>query len=288
VTPAADFYVVSKNLVDPDVNTSTWTLTVTGTVDHPITLTYDQLRALPSMQVERTLECISNDVGGDLMSNGLWTGVRIADLARMVNPLPLTALLRFTCADGYTESMPLERALGPDALLVYELDGAPLPPKHGYPARILGAGTYGMKNPKWVTEIQFARSAAPGFWEQQGWNPDAIVQTMARIDTPTDGATLKTGALSIAGVAFAGDRGIKSVELSGDGGTSWQPAVLLPPVLPNVWTFWQTTWQPKTPGAYTVVVRAVDGTGQPQTGANAETFPVGVTGYHQIRVNVAG
>jgi hypothetical protein len=206
----------------------------------------------------------------------------------MVNPLPLTALLRFTCADGYTESMPLERALGPDALLVYELDGAPLPPKHGYPARILGAGTYGMKNPKWVTEIQFARSTAPGFWEQQGWNPDAFVQTMARIDTPTDGATLKTGALSIAGVAFAGDRGIKSVELSGDGGTSWQPAALLPPILPNVWTFWQTTWQPKTPGAYTVVVRAVDGTGQPQTGANADTFPVGATGYHQIRVNVAG
>jgi DMSO/TMAO reductase YedYZ molybdopterin-dependent catalytic subunit len=185
-----------------------------------MTFTYDQLRALPSIQVERTLECISNDVGGDLMSNGVWTGVRLADLARLVNLLPLTSLLRFSCTDGYTESMPLDRALDPNAILAYELDGVPLPAKHGFPARILGFGTYGMKNPKWVTEIQFARSTAPGFWEQQGWNPDAIVQNMARIDTPTDGSSLNAGQQAIAGVAFAGDRGIKSVDLSVDGGST--------------------------------------------------------------------
>jgi DMSO/TMAO reductase YedYZ molybdopterin-dependent catalytic subunit len=288
VTPVADFYVVSKNLVDPVVDQKGWTLTVTGTVDHPLTFTYDQLRALPSVQVERTLECISNDVGGDLLSNGVWTGVRLADLARLVSPLPLTSLLRFSCTDGYTESMPLDRALNPSAILAYDLDGAPLPPKHGFPARILGFGTYGMKNPKWVTEIQFARSTAPGFWEQQGWNPDAIVQTMARIDTPTDGSSVKSSQLTVAGVAFAGDRGIKSVELSSDGGMTWQPATLLPPVIPNVWTFWRADWTPGRLGATTLVVRAVDGTGQPQTGASADTFPVGATGYHQVRVNVAG
>jgi DMSO/TMAO reductase YedYZ molybdopterin-dependent catalytic subunit len=286
VTQPADFYVVSKNLIDPLVNGATWTLTVTGMVDHPRTFTYDQLRALPSVQVQRTLECISNEVGGDLMSNGIWTGVKLADLTLLVSPLPNTSLLHFSCADGYTESMPIERAMDPNSILAYDLDGAPLPQKHGFPARILGTGTYGMKNPKWVTEIQFARSAAPGFWEQQGWNPDAIIQTMARIDTPTDGATFAAGKQIIAGVAFAGDRGIQKVEVSTDGGTTWTPASLIPPVAPNVWSFWQSTWQPPSTGNYTIVARATDGTGTVQTKDNADTYPVGATGYHVIHVVV--
>jgi DMSO/TMAO reductase YedYZ molybdopterin-dependent catalytic subunit len=287
VTRPADFYVVSKNLIDPQVDQASWTLTVTGTVDHPRTFTYTQLRALPSVQIQRTLECISNEVGGALMSNGVWTGVKLADLAHLVNPLPLTSLLHFSCSDGYTESMPIERAMDPNSLLAYDLDGAPLPQKHGFPARILGTGTYGMKNPKWVTEIQFARSAAPGFWEQQGWNPDAIIQTMARIDTPTDGSTLAGGKQTIAGVAFAGDRGIQKVEVSSDGGTTWNSAEVIPPVTPNVWSFWQATWQPAKRGSYTLVVRATDGTGKLQTGASSDTFPVGATGYHLIQVVVA-
>jgi DMSO/TMAO reductase YedYZ molybdopterin-dependent catalytic subunit len=287
ITSAADFYVVSKNLIDPVVDQAGWSLAISGNVDHPQTLSYAQLRALPSVQVERTLECISNEVGGDLMSNGVWTGVRLADLVRVVNPQPTSAFVNFVCTDGYTEFMSMEQALDPNVILAYDLDGAPLPQKHGFPVRILRTGTYGMKNPKWVTGIQFGGSAEPGFWEQQGWNPDAIVQTMSRIDTPIDGATLKTGPQTIAGVAFAGDRGIQKVEVSSDGGKTWSPATLIPPVAPNQWSFWQIPWQPAAPGSYTLIARATDGTGKPQTSDDAETFPVGATGYHSIRVAVA-
>jgi DMSO/TMAO reductase YedYZ molybdopterin-dependent catalytic subunit len=143
-------------------------------------LTYADLLALPPVATYRTLECISNEVGGDLMSNGWWTGVRLGDVLQLVGVQPDATALRFTSVDDYTETMSLAQALDPDTLLAYALSGKPLPAKHGFPVRVLGAGTYGMKNPKWLARIQVAASVEPGFWEEQGWDPDAPVQTMAR------------------------------------------------------------------------------------------------------------
>jgi hypothetical protein len=269
------------------VDVGSWRLRVAGLVDHPLELRYEDLLGLPAVETYRTLECISNEVGGDLMSNGRWTGVRLADLLQQAGLRAGAAAIAFKSADDYTETMALAKALDPSTLLVYHLGGQPLPAKHGFPLRVLGAGTYGMKNPKWLTQIDVAGAAEPGFWEQQGWDPDAPVQTMARIDTPTDRATVAGAEITIGGVAFAADRGIQRVEVSTDGGTSWAEAQLLPSLGPSTWTFWQLAWRPQQPGEAVLVARATDQTGQVQTDRRADTFPRGASGFHTIRVRIA-
>ncbi len=287
VTPPSDFYVVSKNLIDPVVDASTWQLSVGGLVSHSLRLSYADILRLPAQDTYRTLECISNEVGGDLISNGLWTGVRLADVLKLAGVQSRAMTVHFTSVDGYTENMSLAKALDPSTLLAYKLDGQPLPSKHGFPLRVLGTGTYGMKNPKWLTRIDVVETGQPGFWESQGWNEQAIVQTMSRIDQPPDGAVLRAATTVIQGIAFAGSRGIQRVEVSTDGGTSWKPAVIQQPLSSNTWVFWHFTWQPPRAGSYTLVVRATDGTGQVQTSRQTDTYPDGATGYHQVDVRVA-
>jgi DMSO/TMAO reductase YedYZ molybdopterin-dependent catalytic subunit len=284
VTPADEFYVVSKNLLDPELDAGKWRLHIDGLVAHPLTLSYGDLTGMPSVEMYRTLECISNEVGGDLISNGLWTGVRLADLLQRAGVQPDAKALRFTCADDYTADMPLAQALDPTTLLVYKLDGVALPAKHGYPARILATGTYGMKNPKWPTRIELLAGGSTGFWQEQGWDEQAIVQTMAEVVTPEDGARLPAGPIAVTGIAFAGARGIMSVEVSTDGGTTWSNAELLPSLGPNTWSFWRYGWQLSRPGPYTIVARATDGTGVAQTMRRTDPFPAGATGYHEIMV----
>jgi DMSO/TMAO reductase YedYZ molybdopterin-dependent catalytic subunit len=284
VTSPKDFYLVSKNLLDPELNASAWHLEVNGLVDHPLTLRYADVLALPAEDFYQTLECISNEVGGPLLSNGWWTGVRLSEVLRRAGVQAAARQLHFTSADGYSENMALERALLPTTFLVYKLDGQPLPAKHGYPLRVLSAGTYGMKNPKWLTRIEAVATALPGFWEQQGWNPDAPVQTMSRIDTPRAG-TVSAGTVDIGGVAFAGDRGIGRVELSADGGQTWRETELLPPLGPLTWVFWRAA-ATLQPGTADLVVRATDGTGQLQIAQQTDTFPSGASGYHRLRLQV--
>jgi DMSO/TMAO reductase YedYZ molybdopterin-dependent catalytic subunit len=286
VTSPQDFYVVSKNLLDPVLNADSWRLQVTGLVDHPLTLRYADVLALPAEDFYQTLECISNEVGGPLMSNGQWTGVRLAEVLRRAGVQAGARQLHFTSADGYTENMSLEQAMLPTTFLVSHLDGHPLPAKHGYPLRVLGAGTYGMKNPKWLTRIEVVPAGPAGFWEQQGWNPDAPVQTMSRIDTPKAGS-IAAGSVAIGGVAFAGDRGLQRVELSTDGGQTWRETELLPPLGPLTWVFWRTS-ATLQPGAVDLVVRATDGTGRLQTDRQTDTFPAGASGYHHVRLQVRG
>ncbi|HUX87968.1 MAG TPA: molybdopterin-dependent oxidoreductase, partial [Chloroflexota bacterium] len=276
-----------KNLVDPVVDVKSWQLSVAGLVDHPLDLSYQDVLAFPAVDAVRTLECISNEVGGDLMSNGRWTGLRLADVLHKVGVQSGASELQFTCVDGYTESMPMTKAMDPQTLLVYHLNGQPLPSKHGYPVRVLGTGTYGMKNPKWLNKIQIARTAQPGFWVAQGWSPDAIVQTMSKITTPTPDASVHVGPVTVGGVAFAGSRGIRQVEVSTDGGTSWQPAKLVSALGPFTWVLWEYNWQPTKPGKYTLVVRATDGTGVVQATRETDTFPDGATGYQRVDVPVS-
>ena len=286
VTPPDSFYVVSKNLIDPVVDAASWHLQVTGLVSHPIDLKYNEILALPAQQTYQTLECISNEVGGDLISNGLWTGTRLADILHTAGVASDATAIHFTSVDGYTDSMAVAKALDPSTLLAYKLDGQPLPSKHGFPLRVLGTGTYGMKNPKWLTKIEVVKEALPGFWEQQGWDSAAIVQTMARIDAPQSGVSLHLAPLVVEGIAFAGSRGIQRVDVSTDGGKSWNAAELKQPLGPNTWVFWQYAWQPGAAGGYTVVARAIDGTGHVQTASQAETYPSGATGYDSIDLRV--
>jgi DMSO/TMAO reductase YedYZ molybdopterin-dependent catalytic subunit len=286
VTPTDRFYVVSKNLFDPELDAANWSLKVDGLVERPFELRYNDLIAMPSMEAYRTLECISNEIGGDLISNGLWTGVRFADLLQRAGPRPGAAFILFTSIDGYTSDMPLQMAMDPDTLLAYKLNGNALPSKHGYPARILATDIYGMKNPKWLTHVQVVNSQRTGFWQQQGWDEQGIIQTMSRIDTPVGGSRVPGDEVSIGGVAFAGARDIARVEVSTDGGATWTDAKLLPSLGPSTWTLWQYLWQAVQPGVYTIVVRATDGAGTVQTVRRSDPFPSGATGYDQARIRV--
>jgi DMSO/TMAO reductase YedYZ molybdopterin-dependent catalytic subunit len=283
ITPSDQFYIVSKNLFDPEVDAGGWKLRVDGMVDTPLTLSLADIESMPSEEFVRTLECISNEVGGDLISTGRFTGVRLSEVLKRAGARRDAAMLHFTSEDDYTESMPMAKALDSDTFLVYKLNGRELPKKHGYPLRVLGAGTYGMKNPKWLRRIEVNNAPADGFWEAQGWTPDAIVQTMSRIDSPR--RKVDAGEVRIQGIAFGGDRGISAVELSRDKRKTWLPARLVPALGPLTWVFWQfdTTLAADD---HDYEVRAVDGKGQPQTVEFNASFPSGATGYHGLKIRV--
>ncbi|MDQ6712267.1 MAG: molybdopterin-dependent oxidoreductase [Candidatus Dormibacteraeota bacterium] len=281
VTPVSDFYVVSKNIAgDPVVNASTWRLNLPGK-----SVTYEELLALPSHQLELTLECISNEIGGTLIGNGIWKGPRVSDVLALTS-LPSNATwMLMESADGYTESFQL-RELTSDHLLATHLNGAPLSSMHGFPARFIFPGRYGMKQPKWVTRIAFSASDKPGYWENNGWDERAIVKTMSRIDRPADGAALAAGSVQFGGIAFAGSRGVSGVELSWDGGRTWQPAELQAEFSPYAWRFWQLSTSIAA-GHYNVKVRARDGEGTLQSSKSAATLPNGADGYHTITLDLA-
>lgn len=288
ITPVGNFYVVSKNFVDPGVDGQSWRLHVGGLADQPMRLSLSDLRNLPATTEYVTLECISNDIGGDLVSTGAFTGVPLRDLVAKASPQSQAAWVSFKAVDGYTESLSLSYVQAtPEILVAYDLDGAPLPTQHGYPARMVIPGHYGMKGPKWLETIDLVSHEANGFWEQQGWDHNALVKTMSRFDMPRAGDILKLGPVTVAGVAFAGTRGISKVELSTDGGSTWSQVPFDPPLSALTWVLWRTTWTPASEGAYRLVVRATDNTGQVQESRGAASYPSGAAGYHSIQVNVA-
>jgi DMSO/TMAO reductase YedYZ molybdopterin-dependent catalytic subunit len=288
VTPVENFYVVSKNFVDPSVDGASWKLRVGGLADKTLSLSLADLRALPSTEEYVTMECISNNVGGEQMSTGKFSGVALRDLVTMAGPQAQASWVAFKARDGYAESVPLSLVAGePEVLVVYDLDGAPLPMNHGFPARILIPGHYGMKGPKWLDSIDLVSQETRGFWEQRGWDHDAVVKTTARFDVPVDGDIIKVGPIQVAGVAFAGTRGISKVEYSTNGGSSWSAAAFDAPLSKLTWVIWRATWTPGSEGAYRLLVRATDAVGAMQDSHNAPSYPSGSSGYHTIHVNVS-
>src|SRR5712691_2821551 len=288
ITPIENFYVVSKNFGDPVVAAAGWSLSVGGEVNKPLKLSLADLRALPSSTEYVTLECISNNVGGGLMSTGSFTGVKLKDLLAMASPRANGTWAAFKARDGYAESLPMSLIQGaPELLVAYDLDGAPLPEAHGYPARILLPGHYGMKGPKWLDSIDLVDHESGGYWEMQGWDHNAVVKTTSRFDVPTGGDIIKLGTVSLAGVAFAGLRGISKVEYSTDCGQNWAGAEFKPPLSPLTWVLWSATWEPAREGVYQLQVRATDGTGAAQDSKVAASYPNGASGYHTIQVSVA-
>ncbi len=287
LTPLDNFYRVSKNFQDPVVQANDWALRVTGMVARPLRLSYRQVQALPATTEIMTLACISNDVGGALMSAGQFTGIPLRDLLAMAEPRQGAGAVNFRSRDGYTESLPLSLVMGsPEIMVAHQLGGRPLANQHGFPARVLIPGRYGMKGPKWLEEIDVAASETGGFWEQEGWDEKAIVRTTSRFDTPRNAAVVRIGEIPLAGVAFAGTRGVQAVEWSGDGGRTWAPADVKPPLSTLTWVLWTATWTPAAEGVHTLVVRARDGRGDLQTSEQAASFPSGATGHHTIRVTV--
>src|SRR5262249_45098901 len=204
---------------------------------------------LPAVEDYRTLVCISNEVGGDLIGNAHWRGVRLRDLLERAGPAPGAVKVVFTCADDYTDSIHFEKAMQPETLLVYEMNGEPLIPKHGYPARLLVPGIYGMKNVKWLRKIEVSDRDFRGFWQQRGWDDEAVIKTMSRIATLSSFSTVDAEPLMIGGRAVAGDRGIQSVEVSVDNGQTWQEGELKPPLGAYTWGLWAAGGATARPGA---------------------------------------
>ncbi|MFN8537266.1 MAG: molybdopterin-dependent oxidoreductase [Thermomicrobiales bacterium] len=186
------------------------------------------------------------------------------------------------------ETLPLAAALDPATLLVHTMNGEPLWEVHGFPARLIVPGRYGMKNPKWISKIEAATRLPTGYWTERGWSPDEPIQTSVRIDVPGLLQSLPLGPTTIGGIAFAGDRGISRVEVSTDDGTTWRDAELEPALGPTTWVRWSFPWTPTRTGKHTLVARARDGNGTPQTPTARKPGPGGATGYDRRDVTVAG
>lgn len=285
VTPNEDFYVVAKSPFTPSVNSETWRLVVGGGVGNPYSLTYAELRDLPSIEEYVTLTCISNRIGGDLISNALWKGVPLRLLLDRAQLPEGVERLAFYAADGYVDSFPLEVAMRENVIAAYEMNGVDLPREHGFPARIIVPGLYGMENVKWLMRIEPVPASFRGFWQRRGWADTAVIKSMSRVDAPMPGAQPIADELLLGGVAFAGDRGIRSVEVSVDGQT-WVPTRVRDALSPYTWVLWTSEWRPPAPGFYPIRVRATDGAGQTQTSELKGSLPSGATGYHTIIVRL--
>ncbi|MCC7367494.1 MAG: molybdopterin-dependent oxidoreductase [Chloroflexi bacterium] len=280
VTPLASFYLMSKNVADPVLTASAWSLGVHGRVRRSLSLSLDDLAAMPRTDQHVTMQCVSNPVGGPLWSATLFSGVRLADLLSLAEPLPDAAWVSFSAPDGHREQLSLDRALDPSILVAYGMGGDWLTPEHGFPARVLAAGLYGFRSVKWLAAVELLSQPRPGHWEERGWTA-AEIHTTARVDLVQ---REPGGELLAAGVAFAGRRGVRAVEVRiADG--AWQPAMLhLPPLGPAMWVQWRARLDAPTGRTARVEVRAIDGAGVPQDEAARGQFPNGATGLHGLSV----
>jgi DMSO/TMAO reductase YedYZ molybdopterin-dependent catalytic subunit len=288
VTPNDDFYRIDTALLVPRVDVETWTLQVTGMVDRPGTFTYDELLAMPLYEQYVTIACVSNRVGGDLVGNALWTGVRRKDGHEAAGVQQGATQIVGRSVDGFTAGFPTSWALDPDRepLIVVGMNREPLPLEHGFPARLIVPGLYGyVSATKWLSEIQLTtREAVDGYWVPLGWAKDAPILTQSRIDVPSNGARLDPGTVEIAGVAWAPDRGIEGVEVRIDDG-DWQTARISKPLSDATWVQWAITWTAPA-GQHSIEVRATDGTGTVQTDQQTQPAPDGARGHHRISVTV--
>ena len=289
ITSNDQFYIVSKNLTaDPTVDGNSWRLTVDGQVDNPFTLTYQELLGQPMKQQYESLMCISNEVGGQYMSNALWEGIPLMDLLQRAGVKAGATKIVLHAYDEYTDSIHLTKALELTTLLAVRMNSTTLPQEHGFPARMLVPGIYGMKHCKWVTRIEVVNYDFQGYWQQRGWSDPAPVRLTARIDTPLDGSTVTANRTTyIAGVAFSGNKGISEVDVSTDSAQSWQRATLKQPLSGLTWVLWELAWQPPQAGTYIVTARAIDLEGNVQDPTEEPPLPNGSSGYHSITLNVS-
>jgi DMSO/TMAO reductase YedYZ molybdopterin-dependent catalytic subunit len=286
VTPNDEFYEVSKNIINPRVDVSTWKLELIGDFGNPFTLTYDELLAMPWKEEYVTLTCISNRIGGGLINNALWRGVPLKLLLERAQMPESVKRIAFRADDGYVDSFPVEYAMRENVLVAYMMNGEPLPDGHGFPARIIVPGLYGMEHVKWLTKIETVESNFRGYWQLRGWADTAVIKTMSRVDLPSDGAIVPKEETLLGGVAFAGDRGIREVEVRFVEGFTWQPAGMSEALSPYTLVLWSATWLPNTLERYPITVRATDGMGEAQTVVIQPSQPDGATGHHGIFVKV--
>ncbi len=287
ITPAGDFYRIDTALSFPRIGLSNYKVEIGGMVDNPLTLTYADLLARPQVERVVTLCCVSNEVGGDLISNAVFQGVMLAPLLKEAGVQSGAEQVYSESLDGWTCGFPVEVALdGRDAMIAIGMNGEALPLEHGFPARLVVPGLYGyVSATKWLSKIELTTwDAEEGYWVPRGWARDAPIKTQSRIDVPRDGKTVAAGTTKIAGIAWAQHRGVAKVEVQIDDG-QWQEAQLGSDVTNDAWRQWVLDWDAK-PGTYTIAVRATDKEGDTQTADHAPPDPDGATGYHTRTVKV--
>jgi DMSO/TMAO reductase YedYZ molybdopterin-dependent catalytic subunit len=285
-TPNADFYRVDTALTVPRLEADTWSLRLHGMVDEPMTLSFADLLAMPLVERDITLTCVSNEVGGPYVGNARWTGVLLGPLLERAGVQPGATQLLSTSADGWTCGTPTEVVTdGRDAMLAVAMNGEPLPFEHGFPVRMVVPGLYGyVSATKWVTDIELTTLDEQAYWITRGYAQQAPIKISSRIDTPKPLATLPAGTVAIAGVAWAQTTGIASVEVSIDGG-DWQPAELAGEAGVDTWRQWFLRWDAE-PGSHRITVRATDKAGVVQTDTRRPIYPDGATGQQQLLVTV--
>jgi DMSO/TMAO reductase YedYZ molybdopterin-dependent catalytic subunit len=291
VTPNDTFYRIDTALITPAVDLASWQLKVTGMVDREVTLTFAELAQMPLIERYVTIACVSNEVGGHLVGNAKWTGVRLGDVLDMAGVQAGATQIVPRSVDGWTAGFPTSWITDPahprEALIAIKMNDAPLPAQHGFPARLIVPGLYGyVSATKWLSEIQLTTlEAVDAYWVPRGWAKEAPILTQSRIDVPRTNASVPAGTVAVAGVAWAPDRGIEKVEVSVDDG-DWQTATLATEISPATWVQWKWPWQ-ATPGNHILAVRATDGTGAVQTSESTPPAPDGARGYDRIQVQVS-
>jgi DMSO/TMAO reductase YedYZ molybdopterin-dependent catalytic subunit len=293
--PNEDFYRIDTALLTPVVTAADWALNIDGMVQRPLRLTYDQLWDRRLVEVDVTLSCVSNEVGGGLVGNARWVGVRLDELLAEAGIDPDADQVMTHSVDGFTAGFPTAAATdGRNAIVALTMNGEVLPVAHGYPARLVVPGLYGyVSATKWLSRIELTRfDRARGYWIPRGWATEAPVKTQSRIHVPRNGDTVVAERAVIAGVAWAPDRGVDRVEVQIDDGP-WLEAELGPQLGTSAWRQWWLAWpdQPaslRRSGAHRLRCRASDGTGATQTDQRADPAPDGATGWHTIEVDIAG
>lgn len=296
-TPNQDFYVTSYGRT-PSVDLHTWRLRIHGMVERPLTLSYEDIQRLPAVEQTLTLECIGNPPNGSAIGNAEWTGVMLKPLLDRAGVSPRAVYAAMRGADGYYTGVPVDEITRAENWMPYLMNGAPLPPAHGYPLRVFIPGKYGMKQPKWLTEIEFVDHEFIGYWEARGWSNEAWRKINSGFFYPHPsggifdflslGATVqvKKTPLDIVGWALAGPSGVKRVEVSTDDGRTWRPAKLDANHSPYVWTVWTYHFAPPKSGDYVIRARATDGDAVTQAESDPQSG-FGMSAQPRLRLNVA-
>jgi DMSO/TMAO reductase YedYZ molybdopterin-dependent catalytic subunit len=285
VIPNDDFYRIDTSLLVPSLDTATWRLRIHGLVERETTLTWEQLIALPQFEQYTTIACVSNEVGGHLVGNAKWTGVRLRDVLDLAVPTAAATQLVGRSVDDWTAGMPMSWVMDPqrEPMIAVQMNDEPLPRAHGYPARLIVPGLFGyVSATKWLWDLELTTwESYDAYWVPLGWSKEGPILTQSRIDTPT--GSVPAGQLPIAGVAWAPDRGISKVEIGIDG--TWHAADLSTPISDATWVQWVLPWD-ATPGEHRLSVRATDGAGTLQEETPSRPPPDGARGWHSVTVRV--
>lgn len=288
LTDNAEFYRVDTALQVPDVPLEGYSLRIHGMVDRELSLSFQDLLDRRLVEKRITLTCVSNPVGGEYVGNATWLGVLMRDLLEEAGVQDGADAVKSTSADDFTIGTPLGALTDDrDAMVAFGMNGEPLPLEHGFPVRMVTPGLYGyVSATKWLVDLEVTRFADfKAYWTTRGYDAEAPIKLSSRIDVPASFADLDAGEVTVAGVAWAQDRGIAKVEVRVDEG-EWQEAELASMDNDDTWRPWRWTW-PSEAGSHTIEVRATDNTGETQTSDREPVAPNGSTGWHNVTVKVS-